>query len=102
MSDKDPVVLINVYRCDPAKMDVLMEQLTVMVRAQRGAEGFLSATLHRGLNSKVAAVHAVWRSREDWKAMTRLPAVNAAMEPIMAIATFEPHLYEAGEVFDPA
>ncbi|RZI99577.1 MAG: antibiotic biosynthesis monooxygenase [Brevundimonas sp.] len=102
MSDTDPVVLINVYRCDPAKLDLLMELLTVSLRAQREAEGFVSATLHRGLNGKVAAVHAVWRTREDWKAMTRLPAVNAAMEPIMAIATFEPHLYEAGEVFDPA
>lgn len=102
MSDTDPVVLINVYRCDPAKMEVLMDLLTVMVRAQRGAAGFVSATLHRGLNGKVAAVHAVWRTREDWKAMTRLATVNAAMEPIMAIATFEPHLYEAGEVFDPA
>lgn len=101
MSDTDPVVLINVYRCDPAKLDALMDLLAVMVRAQRGAEGFVSATLHRGLNGKVAAVHAVWRTREDWKAMTRLPPVNAAMEPIMAIATFEPHLYEADEVFDP-
>lgn len=101
MFDTDPVVLINVYRCDPAKMDALMDLLTVMVRAQREAEGFVSATLHRGLNGKVAAVHAVWRTREDWKAMTRLPAVNAAMEPIMAVATFEPHLYEACEVFDP-
>lgn len=100
MADKEPVVLINVYRCDPSKMDLLMDLLTVMVRAQREADGFLSATLHRGLNGKVAAVHAVWRTREDWKAMTRLPAVNVAMEPIMAIATFEPHLYEAGEVFD--
>lgn len=101
MSDTDAVVLINVYRCDPAKLDTLMDLLAVMVRAQRAAEGFVSATLHRGLNGKVAAVHAVWRTREDWKAMTRLPGVNAAMEPIMAIATFEPHLYEASEVFDP-
>ena len=30
----------------------------------------------------------------------QLAAVNAAMEPIMAIATFEPHLYEAGEVIE--
>ncbi len=96
----DPVVLINVYRCQPERLDTLMERLGVMVRAQRGAEGFISATLHRGLNGKVAAVHAVWRSREDWKAMARSPAVNAAMEPIMAIATFEPHLYEAGEVIE--
>ena len=94
----DPVVLINVYRCEPDRLDVLMELLAVMVRTQREAEGFISATLHRGLNGKVAAVHAIWRSREDWKAMARSPAVNAAMEPIMGIATFEPHLYEAGVV----
>jgi quinol monooxygenase YgiN len=97
----DPVVLINVYRCEPDRLDALMELLAVMVRSQREAGGFISATLHRGLNGKVAAVHAVWRSKEDWKAMARSPAVNAAMEPIMAIATFEPHLYEAGEVITP-
>jgi len=91
----DSVVLINVYTCPPDRLDTLMELLAVMVRAQRGADGFISATLHRGLDSKVAAVHAVWRSREDWKAMARSPAINAAMEPIMAIATFDPHLYEA-------
>ncbi len=96
----DPVVLINVYRCQPERQDALMDLLAVMVRTQREAHGFISATLHRGLNGKVAAVHAVWRSREDWKAMARSAATNAAMEPIMAIATFEPHLYEAGEVIE--
>ncbi len=99
-TDASPVVLINVYRCEPERLDVLMEHLTTMVRAQREIDGFISATLHRGLNGRVAAVHAVWRTREDWKAMARHPAVNAAMEPIMAIATFEPHLYEAGEVVE--
>lgn len=100
MTDPAPVVLINVYRCEPARLDALMEQLAVMVRAQRESDGFVSATLHRGLNGATAAVHAVWRSREDWKAMTRHPAVGEAMRPIMAIATFEPNLYEAGEVID--
>jgi hypothetical protein len=46
------------------------------------------------------ANHAVWRSRDDWKAMTRHPTVVAGMEPIMAIATFEPNLYEPGEVIE--
>jgi len=96
----DPVVLINVYSCPPDRLDELMELLAVMVRAQRDVDGFVSATLHRGLNGKVAAVHAVWQSREQWKAMARDPAINAAMEPIMAIATFAPHLYEAGEVIE--
>ena len=101
MTQAAPVVLINVYRCEPERLEALMERLAVMVRAQRKAEGFISATVHRGLNGKVAAVHAVWRSREDWKAMARSAAVNAAMEPIMAIATFEPNLYEAVEVVSP-
>lgn len=98
MTEAAPVVLINVYRCEPERMDTLMELIGVMVRAQRDADGFISATVHRGLNGKVAAVHAVWRSAGDWKVMARSASVNAVMEPIMAIATFEPHLYEAGEV----
>jgi heme-degrading monooxygenase HmoA len=97
---EDPVVLINVYRCELERQALLMEHLAVMVRAQKDLDGFISATLHRGLNGKVAAVHAVWGSREEWKAMARHPSVVEAMEPIMAIATFEPHLYEPGEVID--
>jgi heme-degrading monooxygenase HmoA len=95
-----PVVLINVYRCQPEKLDSLMDHLSQMLRAQRELDGFVSATLHRGLNGKVAAVHSIWRSSEDWKAMARHPSVVANMDPIMAIATFEPHLYEPGEVID--
>ena len=62
MSD-DPVVLINVYRCESDRQATLMDLLAVMVGAQRDLDGFVSATLHRGLNGRVAAVHAVWRSQ---------------------------------------
>ncbi|AQR61326.1 antibiotic biosynthesis monooxygenase [Brevundimonas sp. LM2] len=98
--DAVPVVLINVFKVQPDKQDALIEMLAAMTRAQVGLPGFVSATLHRGLNGKTVANHAVWRSVEDWKAMTRNPAVAAAMSPIMAIATFEPNLYEAGEVIE--
>lgn len=96
----EPVVLINVFKCAPERQDELMELVTSLARAQRELEGFVSAALHRGVNGKVVANHAVWRSREDWKAMTRHPTVVAAMDPIMAIATFEPNLYEPGEVIE--
>ena len=97
-SDDDPVVLINVYRCDATRQGELMEHLNLMLQVQRGLEGFISAVLHRGLNGRTAAVHSVWRSREDWQVMARHPSIMARMEPIMGLATFEPHLYEAGEV----
>ena len=94
----NPVVLINVFKCDPRNLDPLIEQLTALAQVQAALPGFVSATLHRGLNGRVAANHAVWASATDWKAMTRHPQVVAAMGPILAIATFEPHLYEPGEV----
>jgi len=104
MTDPDadiaPVVLINVFKVQPERQDELLDMLAELTRAQVGLPGFVSATLHRGLNGKTVANHAVWRSAEDWKAMTRSPAVVAAMSPIMAIATFEPNLYEAGEVIE--
>jgi heme-degrading monooxygenase HmoA len=99
-ADAGPVVLINVFKVQPEKQDELLEMLAALTRAQVDLPGFVSATLHRGLNGKTVANHAVWRSVEDWKAMTRDEGVAAAMRPIMAIATFEPNLYEAGEVID--
>ena len=99
-SEDDPVVLINVYRCDVTKQAELMEHLELMLKVQRDLQGFDSATLHRGLNGKTAAVHSIWRSRDHWKVMARHPSIMARLEPIMALATFEPNLYEPGEVID--
>ncbi|MBB5746512.1 antibiotic biosynthesis monooxygenase family protein [Brevundimonas variabilis] len=99
-SDDVPVVLINVLKCQPEKQEALLELLTGLMGIQRDLPGFVSATLHRGLNGRTVANHAVWRSVEDWRAMTRNPDVSAAMNPIMAIATFEPNLYEPGELID--
>ncbi|EGF95120.1 Antibiotic biosynthesis monooxygenase [Brevundimonas diminuta] len=95
---EDLVVLINVFKCNAPHQDELMERLADLVRIQTALPGFVSATLHRGLNGRVAANHAVWADADAWKAMTRHPRIVAAMGPILAIATFEPHLYEPGEV----
>lgn len=98
--EDEPVVLINVYCCEETRQAELMEHLALMLQTQRGMDGFISATLHRGLNGRTAAIHSVWRSRTDWKVMARHPSIMARLEPIMALATFEPNLYEPGEVID--
>lgn len=97
-NDDSPVVLINIFKCDARRQEGLMAHLTALAQVQRALPGFVTATLHRGLNGRVIANHAVWASPGHWKAMTRHPDVMAAMGPILAIATFEPHLYEPGEV----
>ncbi|MGH7026351.1 antibiotic biosynthesis monooxygenase family protein [Brevundimonas sp.] len=95
-----PIILINIFKCDARRQNDLIEHLATLAQVQRLLPGFVSATLHRGLNGRVVANHAVWSSAPEWKAMTRHPDVVAAMEPILAIATFEPHLYEPGEVVE--
>lgn len=98
--DDSPVVLINIFKCDPRRQEDLIEHLAALAQVQRALPGFVSATLHRGLNGRVVANHAAWASATDWKVMTRHPQVVAAMEPILAIATFEPHLYEPGVLLE--
>ncbi|MFC5374106.1 antibiotic biosynthesis monooxygenase family protein [Brevundimonas faecalis] len=99
-NDASPVVLINIFKCDARRQDELLEHLTALAQVQRGLPGFVSGVLHRGLNGRVVANHAVWADAAHWKAMTRHPQVVNAMGPILAIATFEPHLYEPGEVVE--
>lgn len=99
-NDAAPVVLINVFKCDARHQDELMTRLAALAQVQAALPGFVSATLHRGLNGRVAANRAVWTSADHWQAMTRHPAVIAAMEPVTAIAAFEPHLYEPGETVE--
>lgn len=95
---RDPsVVLINIFKCDARHQEALVEHLTALVSVQSALPGFVSASLHRGLNGRTVANHAVWASADDWKAMTRHEAVVEAMRPIMALATFEPHLYQPAE-----
>lgn len=92
-----PLVLINVFTCEPDKQDMLVELLEAMTRdIMTTLPGFLSATLHKGIDGRHVANVAQWTSVEDWRAMTRHPRVVEAMRPIMAVATFQPHLYEAG------
>lgn len=98
-ASRPPVVLINVFKVQPERQDELFELVSALTRAQIGVPGFISATVHRGLNGKTVATHALWRSVEEWKAMARHHAVSDAMLPIMALATFEPHLYDAGRIF---
>lgn len=95
--EQAPVVLINIFKCQARHQDELMDHLQALVRAQVALPGFVSATLHRGLNGGVIANQAVWADTASWKAMTRHPDVVGAMGPILTIATFEPHLYAPGD-----
>ena len=102
MSDK-PVILINVFTVAPAKQRELIELLTDATEGSvRLAAGFISPRLHRSLDGTKVTMYAEWRSSEDYQAMREDPAPLPYLKQALAIATFEPGMYEVVRTFSPA
>ena len=102
ISTKSSVVtLINVFTVDPTNQQRLVELLTRATEVSvRHAPGFVSASLHRIDGTKVT-MYAQWRSVEDYQAMRQDPAPLPFLQEALAIATFEPGMYEVVQTFAP-
>ena len=88
------ITLINIFTVAPERQDELVALLQALTdEVTSTLPGFISASFHRGLNGRRVANYAQWETAEHWKAMVRHPEVQARMGPIIAMATFEPHLY---------
>jgi quinol monooxygenase YgiN len=95
-----PVVFINVFTVEPDKQSELVELLTMATQdSVRHAHGFISATLHRSLDGTKVTMYALWRSQEDYQAMRADPAPLPYLQRALAIATFDPGMYEIVQVF---
>ena len=94
------VTLINVFTVEPANQQQLVELLTHVTDAfVRHAQGFLSATLHRGLDGTKVTMYAQWRTIEDYEVMRKDPAPLPYLQRALTIAKFEPGTYEVVETF---
>jgi heme-degrading monooxygenase HmoA len=101
--DGHGVTLINVFSVEPGNQQRLVDLLT---RATDGfvsrAPGFVSATLHRSIDGSKVTMYARWRSAEDYQAMREDPGPRPFLEEALAIARFEPGMYEVVRTFTPA
>jgi len=94
------VTLINVFTVEPDKQQQLLELLARATETSvRHAPGFISSSLHRGLDGTKVTMYAQWRSAEDYQAMRENPAPLPYLQQALAIAKFEPGMYEVVEVF---
>jgi quinol monooxygenase YgiN len=94
------VTFINVFTVEPANQRQLVELLTrVTETSVRYAPGFISASLHRGLDGTKVTMYAQWRSVEDYQAMRENPAPLPYLQQALAIAKFDPGMYEVVETF---
>jgi quinol monooxygenase YgiN len=89
------VTLINVFTVEPANQQQLLELLARATETSvRHAPGFISASLHRGLDGTKVTMYARWRSVEDYQAMRENPAPLPYLQQALAIAKFDPGMYE--------
>jgi quinol monooxygenase YgiN len=93
-------MLMNVFTVQPANQERLLD---LLLRATetfvRHAPGFISASLHRGLDGTKVTMYAQWRSVEDYEVMRRNPAPLPYLQQALAIAKFDPGMYEVVETF---
>ena len=94
------VTLINVFTIEPANQQELIELLARATETSvRHAPGFISASLHRGLDGTKVTMYAQWRSVEDYQAMRENPAPLPFLQQALEIAKFDPGMYEVVETF---
>jgi quinol monooxygenase YgiN len=96
------VALINVFSVDPENQQRLLELLARATETSvRHAPGFVSSSLHRGLDGTKVTMYAQWRSIEDYQAMRENPAPLPYLQEALEIAKLEPGMYEVVEIFSP-
>jgi heme-degrading monooxygenase HmoA len=101
--DNKLVTLINVFTVEPANQQELVELLTRATQSSvRYVTGFVSASLHRSLDGTKVAMYAQWRSVEDYRAMRNDSAAAHYLQRALALAKFEPGMYEVVETYSPA
>jgi quinol monooxygenase YgiN len=93
------VTLINVFTVAPEKQDELVRVLVdATEEVMQHLPGFVSASIHRGLDGKEVTNYAQWASREAFEAMQKEPRAQTHMKAAAALGKFEPHLYEVSSV----
>jgi heme-degrading monooxygenase HmoA len=97
---RDPVTLINVFEVVPARQPELVGLLARATDSSvRHSPGFISASLHRGLDGTKVAMYSQWRSLEDYQAMRQNAAAAPYLQQALAIASFDSGIYEVAETF---
>jgi quinol monooxygenase YgiN len=94
------LTLINVFTVEPANQRQLLELLARATETSvRHAPGFISASLHRGLDGTKVTMYAQWRSVEDYQAMRANPGPQPYLRQALEIAKFDPGMYEVVETY---
>jgi quinol monooxygenase YgiN len=93
--DSKVITLVNVFTVEPNNqqrlVDLLIEATKKVVSQQ---EGFISANLHKSLDSTKVVNYAQWKSKEACEKMLKNPTAITHMNEALSIAKVDGSLYE--------
>ena len=93
------VTLINVFDVEPLKQDELVELLEKdAVEVMQYLEGFISSSVHRGLDGKHVANYVQWARRTDFEATLGHPKVQECQRIVNAVGRSTSALYRVDSV----
>jgi hypothetical protein len=97
------ITSINVFLVEQRDQPRLVELLACVTdEFVSRRPGFNGATLHRSLDWTKVTMYAQKDSLESYESMRRDPAQMRYLEEALAIATFDPGIYEVVRTFKPA
>ena len=101
--DTGLVTLINVFTVAPSNQQELVDLLTHATETSvRGTPGFVSAALHRSVDGTKVTMYAQWASLahyQHYRSLLADPLASPYVPKVLAIATFDPGMYEVVKVF---
>ena len=96
------LTLINVFTVDPSNQQKLVDLLILATEGSVSkVAGFISSSLHKSIDGTKVAMYAQWRSLEDYQQMRNNPGASPYLQDALAIAKFEPGMYEVVKTFLP-
>jgi quinol monooxygenase YgiN len=98
------VTIINVFTVEPSNQQELLDLLARATDTSvRDMPGFISAALHRSVDGTRVTMYAQWKSAEhyqSYQSMRSNPVASPYVEQVLAIAKFDPGMYEVVKVFE--
>jgi len=97
---KNPFILINTFTVAPEdqqRLITLLEKATD--ETVKYIDGFIAATLHKGVDGTKVTMYAQWESREAYENMRRNSTASPYLEEALRFAKFEMGMFEIVKSF---
>jgi quinol monooxygenase YgiN len=96
------LTLINVFTVDTAHQQRLIDLLRLATESSiKNITGFISASLHRGIDGRKVTMYAQWKSIEDYQNMLNNFIASPYLTQALEFAEFDMGMYEVVETFLP-